>query len=120
MTDLSQPTRRFVTGHTPTGSATILYEGSVPSTTVDSTSHAGESAKFSVLWQSPQPSDNASPCSDLALDPVGISRRDDGSVCRVVDMPPHHSSPMHRTVSLDYGIVLAGELELELENLEGG
>ena len=118
MADLSQSPRRIVTGHTSTGSSTVLYEGPVEPTIVKSTSSAADRAKFSVLWQAPQPSDNISPVADLALDPVYVSR-DDGSVCRVVDMPPHHSSAMHRTISLDYGIVLAGELELELENLEG-
>lgn len=27
-------------------------------------------------------------------------------------MPPKHVSPMHRTISLDYGFVIAGELEV--------
>ncbi|KAF1984850.1 hypothetical protein K402DRAFT_119761 [Aulographum hederae CBS 113979] len=41
-----------------------------------------------------------------------------GSVLRYVDMPPHSLSPMHRTVSLDYGIVLEGEVELVLDSGE--
>lgn len=41
-----------------------------------------------------------------------------GSVCRIVDMPPHTISPMHRTVSLDYGVVLEGEVELVLDSGE--
>ncbi|KAJ9643813.1 hypothetical protein H2204_001958 [Knufia peltigerae] len=41
-----------------------------------------------------------------------------GSVFRVVDMAPGASSPMHRTVSLDYGVVLEGEIELELDSGE--
>ena len=35
---------------------------------------------------------------------------------RVVDMYPGEQSPMHRTNSLDYGIVLSGRLELELDD----
>ena len=34
-----------------------------------------------------------------------------GTVLRYVDVAPGHLSPMHRTVSLDYGIVLEGEIE---------
>lgn len=41
-----------------------------------------------------------------------------GSVLRVVDMPPGALSPMHRTISLDYGIVLEGEIELILDSGE--
>lgn len=42
-----------------------------------------------------------------------------GSVCRIVDLGPGQSSPMHRTISLDYGVVLAGEVDLVLENWDG-
>lgn len=37
---------------------------------------------------------------------------------RVVDMAPLATSPMHRTVSMDYGVVLEGEVELELDSGE--
>ncbi|KAM0549856.1 hypothetical protein ACHAPJ_009298 [Fusarium lateritium] len=39
-----------------------------------------------------------------------------GSVLRYVDMCPGLVSPMHRTVSLDYGVVLEGEVELILDS----
>jgi quercetin dioxygenase-like cupin family protein len=41
-----------------------------------------------------------------------------GSVVRVVDMGPGLTSPMHRTVSLDYGVVLEGEVYLILDSGE--
>ena len=41
-----------------------------------------------------------------------------GTVLRVMDIGPGVSSPMHRTVSLDYSIVLEGEVELELDSTE--
>ena len=41
-----------------------------------------------------------------------------GTVLRIVDMAPGASSPMHRTVSLDYGVVLEGEVELILDSGE--
>lgn len=41
-----------------------------------------------------------------------------GSVCRIVDIGPGSLSPMHRTVSLDYGVVLEGEVELVLDSGE--
>jgi quercetin dioxygenase-like cupin family protein len=41
-----------------------------------------------------------------------------GTVCRIVDMLPGATSPMHRTVSLDYGVVLEGEVVLVLDSGE--
>ncbi|KAF2245725.1 hypothetical protein BU26DRAFT_74421 [Trematosphaeria pertusa] len=41
-----------------------------------------------------------------------------GTVLRVVDMHPNFTSPMHRTVSLDYGIVIEGEVDLVLDSGE--
>ncbi len=41
-----------------------------------------------------------------------------GTVLRYVDMMPGVTSPMHRTVSLDYGVVLEGEVELVLDSGE--
>ncbi|KAF4547991.1 Hypothetical protein D9617_33g038550 [Elsinoe fawcettii] len=41
-----------------------------------------------------------------------------GTVMRVVTMAPGHVSPMHRTSSLDYGVVLEGECELVLDSGE--
>lgn len=39
-----------------------------------------------------------------------------GTVMRVVDMRPSKETPMHRTISLDYGVVLEGEVELLLDS----
>lgn len=39
-----------------------------------------------------------------------------GTVLRLVDMPPGATSPMHRTVSLDYGVVMEGSVELILDD----
>ena len=41
-----------------------------------------------------------------------------GTVLRHVDIPPNTACTMHRTVSLDYGAVLEGEVELLLDSGE--
>jgi quercetin dioxygenase-like cupin family protein len=41
-----------------------------------------------------------------------------GTVARYVDLPPGALSPIHRTVSLDYGVVLEGDIELVLDSGE--
>ncbi|UPL02041.1 hypothetical protein LCI18_012975 [Fusarium solani-melongenae] len=44
--------------------------------------------------------------------------RQGGTILRYVDIPPGCDSPMHRTVSLDYGIVVSGEVECLLDSGE--
>ncbi|EMF09637.1 uncharacterized protein SEPMUDRAFT_92510 [Sphaerulina musiva SO2202] len=41
-----------------------------------------------------------------------------GTVLRYVDIAPGNTSPMHRTVSLDYGVVLEGQVEAVLDSGE--
>lgn len=41
-----------------------------------------------------------------------------GSVLRIIDIRPGSQTPMHSTVSLDYGVVLEGEIELALDSGE--
>lgn len=41
-----------------------------------------------------------------------------GSVCRMVDFAPNNDPMMHRTQSLDYGVVLEGEVEMLLDSGE--
>ncbi|KAI0869337.1 hypothetical protein GGS24DRAFT_512180 [Hypoxylon argillaceum] len=41
-----------------------------------------------------------------------------GSIARMVDFAPGVESPLHRAVSIDYGIVLEGTFELELDSGE--
>ena len=44
--------------------------------------------------------------------------RSNGTVCRMVDFAPDGDALMHRTKSLDYGIVVEGEIELHLDSGE--
>ncbi|RYP19808.1 hypothetical protein DL765_003154 [Monosporascus sp. GIB2] len=41
-----------------------------------------------------------------------------GTVVRMIDFAPNELTPMHRALSLDYGVVLEGEFELILESGE--
>lgn len=41
-----------------------------------------------------------------------------GSVCRMVDFSPDNNPMMHRTKSLDYGVVIEGEVEMVLDSGE--
>lgn len=104
------PVRRVVTGHSENGRAIFVNDNEFETQLIPM-----GVAKFSLLWTAPDlPVDNNDPTDGRARD-AGLTLKQ-GSVIRVVDMLPEQESPMHRTNSLDYGIVLSGQLELELDD----
>ena len=107
-----KPIRRIVTGHDSAGHAVFRTDFLAPST------EAGDGkARFALLWSTDRmPADNAN-FADGAQRPVGLTSPG-GTVLRIVDFAPGASSPMHRTCSIDYGIVLEGEIDLELDSGE--
>lgn len=110
MSHASPPYRRLVTGHDASGRAVFKSDESFTPQVI-----ATGDAAFSLVWTAPTlPVDNDDETDGRARD-VGLTLHG-GSVIRVVDMLPGGTSPMHRTNSLDYGIVLSGEVELELDD----
>jgi quercetin dioxygenase-like cupin family protein len=114
MTELSDsglpPVQRVVTGHDAGGRAVFKSEDVTPTKMIPS----GD-ASFLLIWTTETvPADNNDE-TDGRLRDAGLTLNQ-GSVIRVVDMLPGKESPMHRTNSIDYGIVLKGEIELELED----
>ena len=103
--------RRIVTGHNSDGTATILQDSRFPTEVVRKTSTGG--VAFSVLWRTEtSPADNNDPRDPTLTRTLNLSNAS-GSVFRVVDFPPNHDGDeaiMHRTLSLDYGIVILGEI----------
>lgn len=114
-----RPVRRFITTHAADG--TTCFSDAVPEEPPFKTLPDG--VEFALCYASntfpAQLSDDADLAvyKDYTTNLPGISI-DNGSVLRVVDMPPGMLSPMHRTVSLDYGVVLEGEVELQLDSGE--
>jgi len=105
-----QAVRRVVTGHDLSGTAIFKDDQAFETQPIPS----GD-AEFALIWTAPDlPVDNNDE-TDGRLREAGLTLNG-GSVIRVVDMLPLQQSPMHRTSSLDYGIVLQGELELELDD----
>lgn len=41
-----------------------------------------------------------------------------GSALRIVDLPPNFTSPMHKTISVNFNVVIEGEVELVLDSGE--
>lgn len=104
------PIQRVVTGHNEFGRAVFKSEDVSPTKLIPS----GD-ASFLLIWTTATvPADNNDETDGRDRE-AGLTL-DGGSVIRIVDMLPDKESPMHRTNSIDYGIVLDGEIELELED----
>jgi quercetin dioxygenase-like cupin family protein len=56
--------------------------------------------------------------TDPAAGPLSVSPAPNGTKIRINELPPGAGSPMHRTQTVDYGIVLNGEVVLVLEDSE--
>ena len=104
------PVQRVVTGHDAQGRALLNSEDVTPTKMIPS----GD-ASFLLIWTTPTvPADNNDETDGRHRD-AGLTL-DGGSVIRVVAMLPGTESPVPRTNSIDYGIVLEGEIELELDD----
>lgn len=104
------PVRRIVTGHDDGGRAVIRSCDLLPVEPI----HSGDAA-FSLVWTTASvPADNNDE-TDGRLRDAGLTLHR-GSVIRIVDMVPGGQSPFHRSSSIDYGIVLSGAVELELDD----
>jgi quercetin dioxygenase-like cupin family protein len=119
--------QNVITTHTPKGESIFMPESVVSSTPTYKPIGPTQSA-FADLHQVPTLPASLTPSSstnDISstieliktnaipnLTPAAGIR-----LCRT-DTPPGGVSPFHRTLSLDYGIIVQGELELILENGE--
>lgn len=102
--------QRVVTGHDEHGRAVFTSEDVSPTRMIPT----GDAA-FLLVWTTASvPADNNDETDGRERD-AGLTLNQ-GSVIRIVDMLPGGESPMHRTNSIDYGIVLEGEIELELDD----
>ena len=132
-----QPTRRIVTGHDDEGKAVVLIEGPAPNVKVRTAS----GLISTLLWVSDETPADISVRTDRAERTIGVAPPENGSILRIVDFPPvaagaaevDHGQVLremglsagaasgrhaftHRTHSLDYAIVLTGEIDMLLDD----
>lgn len=104
------PVRRVVTGHDERGRAILKSDVTFEPQLIPS----GDAA-MALLWTTATvPADNNDE-TDGRERAAGTTLTG-GSVIRIVDMLPRQASPMHRSNSIDYGIVLSGRIELEVDD----
>ncbi len=102
--------RRVVTGHDAQGRAKVLIDEQVKNVISNR-----PGATSSVIWSSDTlPVDN-----DGNEDPSGRSigtTLKNGSVFRVLKLDPGVSPRNHRTDSIDYAVVMSGEIDMTLDD----
>ena len=101
--------RRVVTGHDASGKAVVKID-EVSKNVISN--RPGASA--CVVWTTDSiPADNSGE-GDAGLKKVGTTLPG-GTVFRVVEFSPGVSPRVHRTDSIDYAVVISGEIDMELE-----
>jgi naringenin degradation protein FdeH len=138
---MGKPVRRVVTGHDPSGKAIVLMDGPSPSW---SRNDAG-ATESGLVWVTEETPADVTVATDQSARKIGVPPPPGGSICRVVEFGPmtkemealpvtHFSSAlgeghvgkgrpprhpfMHRTRSIDYAIVLEGEIDMLLDDSE--
>jgi hypothetical protein len=99
--------RRVITTHNKALS-TILVDDSLEPV-------PGFAANAVTIWKTdhhPAELTDVDPTSDAA----GVQIYTRGSLIRVVDFPPNSTGHRHRTKSLDYAIIMSGEIQLALDD----
>jgi hypothetical protein len=135
-------TRRIVTGHDDQGKAIALTDGQI----LPKQRSPGGNA-ISMLWVTEETPADLTVASDRAELPVGVPPPSSGSIFRIVDFPPTSASGgrsehvdhnkiltamgidpatqgylrhanTHRTRSVDYAIILDGEIDMLMDDSE--
>jgi quercetin dioxygenase-like cupin family protein len=106
--------RRVVTGHGEHGRPVFALDGEPPVIRT-----APDGAMFCEIWAT-----DAAPAPIAATEPdptrrsLTVPPSSCGTKIRINEFPPGLISPTHRTESVDYGIVLDGEITLVLAGSE--
>jgi naringenin degradation protein FdeH len=103
--------RRIVTGHDASGKSVVLSDTPSPKTTEIGT------AAFHEIWVTQGMPVQIPATEPESTDrPIRVPPPPNGVMIRFTEMEPGAASPMHRTETLDVGVVLEGETWLLLDD----
>ncbi len=102
--------RRVVTGHDGKGKAIVEIDEEVTNVT---SSRPG--AEASVIWTSQGFPANNDGFEEMNNRATGTTLAG-GTVFRVLQLQPGNTPRMHRTDSIDYAVVMSGEIDMELDD----
>jgi len=117
------PVRLVITAHDSSGKAIVAHDDPANAHPLGpSESHDGKTtvASFIDLYRTEDfPSSNGVPGEKFHDPSVGKESElmsEGGSIFRAVDFPPESVTPFHRTISIDYAIVVRGSVICELDD----
>jgi quercetin dioxygenase-like cupin family protein len=103
--------RRIVTGHDASGKSVVLSDGPSPKTTDIGT------AAFHEIWVTEgMPVEIPAAERESTDRPIRVPPPPSGVMIRFIEMKPGAESPMHRTETVDVGVVLEGDTWLLLDD----
>jgi mannose-6-phosphate isomerase-like protein (cupin superfamily) len=106
---MSLNVRRVVTGHDDNGKPIVLFDD-----TCKNTRSGRERHHSCVVWSTESfPTDNSGPGDGGARSVA--STEPNGTIFRVVQYEPGVAPRNHRTDSIDYAVVMSGEIDMEME-----
>jgi quercetin dioxygenase-like cupin family protein len=108
------PIRRVVTGHDGDNVAKVLIDSAA-------TNHKSSSpgTVSTLIWTTDAaPADIAvgAKIEDYGARILGTAPPPKGTRFTVIDFPPGNSGRMHRTETIDYVIVIAGEIDMDMDD----
>ena len=106
---MSLTIRRVITGHDAQGRAKVLIDEQVKNVF-----SPRPGAEYSVIWSSTGFPVNNDSGEDPSLKKIGTTI-DNGTVFRVVSFASGVSPRNHRTDSIDYAVVISGEIDMVLD-----
>lgn len=109
--------RRIVTGHKDDGTAVIAADEELSGSDLAEDADRGDAVFFQV-WathEMPVSLTDEAMARQRSGSETTIVGTGSGSALRIGVLEPGARSPMHRTESLDYGICLEGECDMELD-----
>lgn len=109
--------RRVVTGHTPDGKSTVLFDPTLElfGATQEAGNEARKGAASRVYWTTAELPANNDGTTDMATQEVATAL-DAGSLIRIVRYSPGVTPRRHRTSSVDYVVVLSGSIKVQLDD----
>jgi quercetin dioxygenase-like cupin family protein len=107
------PIRRVITGHDKNGVAKVLWEDHASN--VKPSTHG---ARSTLVWSSDRMPIDISigeQIEDMGARILGTAPPPHGTRFCVIDFPAGAPGRMHRTETIDYVIVLAGEIDMDMD-----
>jgi len=108
------PIRRIVTGHDAHQVAKVITDG--PATNWKSGSPGTVSTLIWSTDSTPADISLGQTIEDLGARMLGTAPPANGTRFAVIDFPPGNSGRMHRTETIDYVIVISGEIDMDMDN----